>query len=178
MLRGEGDKMDLGQALTISLDYERKVRDHYAKGLDAISEASGKKVFETMAREEQGHVDYLEGRLDEWKRMGRVSSAALQSVMPSSEWLQGAKARLAQNPSKRLAGKDEIELVKVALQLEKETSTFYRSLVGKLAKDEQALFERFLEIEDGHVTIVQAQLDSLQGLGYWFDFQEFSLEAQ
>ena len=34
-----------------------------------------------------------------------------------------------------------------------------------------------LEIEEGHVAIVQAELDSLQGMGFWFDMQEFNLEG-
>jgi hypothetical protein len=39
------------------------------------------------------------------------------------------------------------------------------------------MFQRFPEIEDGHNAIVQAELDSVQGLGYWFDVEEFKLEA-
>ncbi len=33
-------------------------------------------------------------------------------------------------------------------------------------------------IEDGHLAIVQAQLDSVQGMGFWFDIAEFRLEAE
>jgi hypothetical protein len=36
----------------------------------------------------------------------------------------------------------------------------------------------FLEIEDGHLAIVQAQLDSVQGMGFWFDIAEFRLEME
>jgi hypothetical protein len=35
-----------------------------------------------------------------------------------------------------------------------------------------------LEIEDGHLAIVQAQLDSVQGMGFWFDVAEFRLETE
>ena len=35
----------------------------------------------------------------------------------------------------------------------------------------------FLGIEQGHQAIVQAEIDALSGLGFWFDFQEFNLEA-
>ncbi len=42
---------------------------------------------------------------------------------------------------------------------------------------QEPLFDRFLEIEEGHVTIVQGELDAVQGLGFWFDVMEFSLEA-
>jgi len=43
---------------------------------------------------------------------------------------------------------------------------------------QQVLFSKFLEIEDGHLAIVQAQLDSVQGMGFWFDIAEFRLEAE
>ena len=38
------------------------------------------------------------------------------------------------------------------------------------------MFARFLEIEDGHVAIVQAELDFISDNGFWFDFQEFDME--
>lgn len=39
------------------------------------------------------------------------------------------------------------------------------------------MFRHFLEIEDGHTAIVQAEIDALEGNGFWFDFAEFDLEA-
>ena len=54
---------------------------------------------------------------------------------------------------------------------------FYRALVSTLHGDERDLFKPFLTIEDGHVALVQAQLDTVSGLGFWFDTMEFNLEA-
>jgi hypothetical protein len=34
-----------------------------------------------------------------------------------------------------------------------------------------------MAIEDGHVAIVQAELDSVTQMGFWFDYREFDLEA-
>jgi len=34
-----------------------------------------------------------------------------------------------------------------------------------------------VEIEDGHVAIVQAEMDSLTGNGWWFDTFEVQLEG-
>jgi hypothetical protein len=34
-----------------------------------------------------------------------------------------------------------------------------------------------VEIEAGHEAIVQAEIDALNGLGFWFDFTEFRLES-
>jgi hypothetical protein len=38
------------------------------------------------------------------------------------------------------------------------------------------MFARFLEIEAGHIAIVQAELDYISHTGYWFDFKEFDME--
>jgi hypothetical protein len=61
-----------------------------------------------------------------------------------------------------------------ALQLETETSNFYRKMVEEMGSDGE-LFERFLEIEKGHQAIVQAELDYHQQTGYLFDFQDFAM---
>jgi hypothetical protein len=35
---------------------------------------------------------------------------------------------------------------------------------------------RCLEIEEGHVAIVQADIDAVSGIGFWFDVKEFDLD--
>ena len=170
--------MNLEQALKVALEHENAVRDHYAEGARAITDARGKRVFEVLAREEQGHVDYLEGCLEEWTRTGKVSDTELVPVVaPGLDWVEAARAELKEKPSERVAKVEEIELLNIALKLETKTSAFYRELVATLPAEERKLFDKFLQIEDGHVTIVQAELDSVQGLGVWFDMMEFSLEG-
>jgi len=68
-------------------------------------------------------------------------------------------------------------LLKIALELERQTSGFYRQLVDTLTLAERGLFARFLEIEQGHLLLVQAEIDALAGHGTWFDVMEFRLEA-
>ena len=169
--------MDVKQALTIAIENEHKVRDHYAAGAKQIADERGRRVFETLAREEQGHVDYLESRLGEWARSGKVSVEPLGTILPTPEWIAEARARFAAAPNAEVANQAELDLLKTALALEHQTSNFYRSLVETLAVADRPMFERFLEIENGHLTIVQAEIDALAGHGHWFDFMEFQLEA-
>ncbi len=169
--------MNLKEALTTAIGYETKVRDHYTKGANEILDPRGKKMFETLAHEEQGHLSYLESRLDEWHRTGKVSTPELATALPSVQWVEEAKAKVAQNPAATIAVQGEIELLKIALELERSTSGFYRQLVDTLPPSERGLFARFLEIEQGHLAVVQAEIDSLAGHGSWFDVMEFRLEA-
>jgi rubrerythrin len=169
--------MNVREALEIAIDYEHKVRDHYVKGSSQILDPRGKKVFETLAREEQRHVEYLESRLDEWHRTGKVTNEPLSSVLPSAEWIENAKHRFEEGHDPSIAVQAELDLLKVALELEHKASGFYLELVTTLPEPDRPLFARFLDIEQGHVAIVQAEINSVSGLGTWFDFMEFSLEA-
>jgi len=169
--------MNLKEALTTAIGYETKVRDHYTKGAEAILDPRGKKMFQTLAREEQGHLSYLGSRLDEWHATGKVSTPELATVLPPVEWIDAARAKVAKSPAGTIAVQGEIELLKIALELERSTSGFYRQLVDTLPPAERPLFARFLEIEQGHLAIVQAEIDALAGHGSWFDVMEFRLEA-
>jgi len=169
--------MELKEALTTSIHHETKVRDHYAKGAREILSPKGKKVFATLAREEQGHLAYLESRLAEWHAGGKISSPRLPTVVPSVEWIEEARAKVEKGPADTIAVQGELDLLKIALDLERQTSGFYRQLVDTLKTEEREMFARFLEIEQGHLAIVQAEIDALAGNGNWFDMMEIQLEA-
>ncbi len=167
------------EALDIALDFERKVRDHYAKGSDRIVDPQGKKVFAALAKEEQGHVDYLESHLAKLAATGTVGDHKLTSILPAPGWVREAEVRHRQTAMiRRIAGEDELGLLKEAVKLENDASGFYHDLVRRLPEGDRPLFEQFLNIEDGHLAIVQSELDAVQGMGYWFDVPEFALEAQ
>lgn len=71
---------------------------------------------------------------------------------------------------------DEKQLLSKALAVKVETSSFYGRMVKELPEEGQALFSRFLVIENGHIAAVQAELDYLSSTGYWFDWKEFDME--
>lgn len=169
--------MELDQALAVAIDYETRVRDHYALGERHILSPEGKKIFRVMAAEEQRHLEYLLSRLEEWKKTGHIASPELVTDIPPLDILEQAKTKLAAAEKGNGATQNELELLKTALDLERTTSGFYQELVAQLPSQFQPLFSRFLDIERGHVAIVQAEIDAIAGHGHWFDFMEFDLEA-
>ena len=169
--------MKINEALKVAIEYEHKVRDHYTNGAAQILSPKGKKVFETLGKEEQGHVDYLESRLGEWQKRGRVENVPIETILPPKEWAAAASQRFSKGHEPTIAVQAELDLLKVALDLERQTSNFYHGLVDTLPSEDKVLFERFLEIELGHVAIVQAEIDALAGMGTWFDIMEFNLEV-
>ena len=107
-------------------------------------------------------------------RKTRAEARRCQDASPPPGRLSGPRSKA---PEKTLAVQSELDLLKTALELERQTSGFYRQLVDTLPTGDRELFARFLEIEQGHLTIVQAEIDNLNGMGTWFDIMEFDLEA-
>ncbi len=166
--------MTLEKAIKTAIDYEIKVRDTYVKGAGRISDPTGRRVFEVLGKEEQGHVDYLQAKLAEWQKNGQVKAEKLGTVVPAKKVIDRGVRKLDAHLSTRDYG-TEMEMLRKALAMEIETSEFYRQMVTELKKDGE-LFARFLEIEVGHQAIVQAEIDYLTRSGTFFDFQEFTLE--
>jgi rubrerythrin len=171
--------MKLDEAIRAALEYEAGVHRTYREALDRTTDEVGKRVFQTLCDEEMSHLKYLRERLAEWETSGQIKVKKLETSIPTraaiDESLQRLRQRLAPAPS----GKHslELELLRKALDVESRTSGFYRELVGKLEGDGRKLFERFVEIEEGHQAIVQAEISSLSGFGYWFDTADFKSDG-
>jgi rubrerythrin len=166
--------MKLQEAIAVAVDFERKVRDHYLRGAKDLPDPKGRRVFATLGKEEQAHVDYLERCLAQWKKSGKVPDLPLESALPQGvEWIEGERQKLSARKDQRAATEAELDALRAALRYEREGDAFYRKLIAELPKEEQRLFDKFLRIEDGHLALVEAQLEAVQGRGFWFDVSEF-----
>jgi rubrerythrin len=170
--------MTIEEAIKTAIAYEKKVHGAYADAAKKAKDRTAVKVFEMMAKEELGHIAYLESRLGEWQRTGHVAPEKLATILPSREQIRAgiAKAR-GKLKGKPTGSTPELGFLQQALAMEDETSAFYKRMVAELPPEGQQLFGRFLDIEEGHAAIVQAEIDSVTGTGFWFDVMEFCLEA-
>lgn len=166
--------MQIEEAILLAIEYETRVRDTYLGAAGQTDDAAGKRVFETLAREEQGHLDYLRDRLKEWRGTGKLDAPTLETVLPPKSAVVAGIERLEaalQAPSRA----DELALMNKALEVETETSAWYASAVEALPREGREMFRQFVEIEETHKAIVQAEIDALSGHGYFFDFSEIRL---
>ncbi len=164
------------EAITMALAYETRVRDTYKNAVDQSGDETARRVFGLLAKEEQGHIDYLESRLAEWRKDGVVVPEKLETMIPPQEVIEKNAAEL----QKRLEPKDrgeEVKMLQKAEEVERETSDFYASMVDAMQDEAKEMFARFLEIEEGHLAIVRAEIDALSGTGYFFEWGEFNMEA-
>jgi len=168
--------MNLEAAIKSALEFENRIRDLYVEAVSRTDEPAGKKIFQTLADDEQRHVDYLESRLDEWQQRGAISNEVLASMVPDKAAIRKEAAALQSKISEDDRGLKQ-QMLAQALAMEIETSRFYREMVDQVASDHRGMFARFLEIEDNHIEAVQFELDHLSNTGFWYGFEEFDMES-
>ena len=167
--------MTLEEAIRTAIDYEIQAFNVYKQAAESVSDPIGNRILKTLAEDERLHVKYLRQRLDQWKQTGKITVEKLESVIPSKETILREVNRMKD----RMAVADrggEIQILSEALKMEIDASNFYRKLVEEMSDEAQQMFANFLEIEDRHVSAVQAELDYFTKSGYWFDFKEFDME--
>lgn len=171
--------MKLERAIKTALEYEVGVHAVYLDAMNKSTDPKARRIFKVLCDEEMGHVEYLRQRLAEWEKTGKIVVAQLGTAIPEkhaiSKGLQELRKTMKPKPTQQRA---DLELLKRALDAEVKTSQFYKEMVATLDGAGQALFKRFVEIEEGHETIVQAEIDSVSNLGFWFDTPEFRLEME
>jgi rubrerythrin len=173
--------MELDEAIKTAIEYETKVKAVYIEALEHAEVEIGQRVFQVLADEEQHHLDYLYSRLSEWEESGSLDLENLDTMIPTKQKIEDEvkklKFKLKPKESEKKYTDEELNSLKRALEVENETSEFYKKMVTELSTQGQELFMRFVEIEEGHKAIVQAEIDSVTGLGYWFDMPEFNLAS-
>ena len=156
--------MTIEEALKTAIVYETRVWTVYIDALKQATNKIGRRVFGVLAGEEQGHLKYLKSRLDEWEKTGSITVENLKTAIPSRKAIDEEHKKLNAKLGESPKG-SEITMLTKARDLEIETSNFYKKMVSELSGDEQKLFARFVEIEEGHLALVQAELDAVSGNG-------------
>jgi rubrerythrin len=171
--------MKLGEAIKIALNYEDGVYRVYVEAMNKTADPAAKRILKVLCEEEMGHVKYLQSRLEEWQQTGKITVKKLGTSIPAREsvekGLQDLRKTVKSKPTKQVP---ELELLKKALDAEMKTTAFYKEMVGKLDGEGRKLFQRFVEIEEGHEAIVRAEINTVGNWGFWFDTPEFRLEAE
>lgn len=168
--------MELEKAIVTALDYEVRIRDLYRSLAETTQNSEGRELFAALQDDEQRHVDYLTHLLDQWHQKGVLEESELATTIPSKAEIEKSLEKL-QPVANRDDHKMEQQMLGKALEMEVATSRFYQQLIADIDEKYRPLFMRFLEIENAHIDLVQAQLDYIMGTGYWFDMKEFDMSG-
>jgi rubrerythrin len=165
--------MTIEESIETAIRMERKVHAAYIAAVSRARDTMAKQVFQTLANEEQGHVAYLEKRLAEWRKDGCLALEKLASILPPIDRLRGRVRELLAEPALGGDAADpDLDELRQALVVEEETSRYYQRMVHELPAEAQTLFLRFLDVEDGHSAVVQAEIDLVSRHGRWFPLSE------
>ena len=163
------------EALQVALDTEKKGYRFYKIAAKSSKDPKGKEVFEHLANDEIEHMG--------------VIATMFESLTNNETWMtyEEAVEKYGETPKEKIIfpdvpdeaqeGFDDLLALEEALEFEKKAVQFYTDQAGKADAEKARIFyQSLIEIEESHVQIVQAELDSLMGTGIWLGFQEISLE--
>lgn len=167
--------MTLEEAIKTAIEFEVEARDVYRAATKSSQDPIAKRIFQALGDDEQLHIDYLVEKLNQWKKTGKITAEILKSAVPPRDVIAREVGKLTERVSEKDWG-DEKQILSKALKMEIDTSTFYEKLVDEMPEEAKKMFANFLEIEERHVSAVQAELDYVSRTGYWFDFKEFDME--
>jgi rubrerythrin len=167
--------MLIEQAIKTAIEYEQKIRDVYREAAKASSDEVGRQIFSALAADEANHVSYLVRQLERWVTDNKITWEDLKIVLPKAAEMSVNlnHVKEAMEPSKK---RDELALLEQARDAERETCDFYEKIVSELPPEGKALFQQFLTVEAEHFNVVQFQIDSLTGSGFWMGWPEFDME--
>ncbi len=169
--------MDSTEIFIEALQYEEKIRDLYLSGVDIVDDKRGKALFQSLADDEQSHIDFLNYSLDILKRYGTIEVDKLTTPIPTQEKILSSIETMKAKIPERMLG-DVKRVLTSALQLELETSAYYLDASKKTEGTIKTILEKFVEIENRHVEVVQIELDCASKSGHWFNFMEISMELE
>jgi rubrerythrin len=171
--------MKLQNAIETALEFEAGVQKIYFEAMNKTENKHAKRIFKMLSEEELGHLAYLQDRLKEWQKLGKIEVKELGTSIPSPAVIEKSLKELQKTVKEKHTGQIvELEWLKRALEAEIKTSNFYKEMVSSLDGEGQTLFKRFVEIEAGHQAIVQAEINAVDNWGFWFDTPEFRLENE
>ncbi len=161
--------MTLEEALISALDYEHRVRDHYARAAEHTLDPVANRIFARLAIEEQQHVDYLMAQLKLWRAEGKIEFIKLTTILPDQQWIEEGWKKLKGVNLKNADSTDELDAFERAWELENEVAEHYQRLVDELDAEGQEMFARFLKMELLHKSFVEIQIQALKTQGKMID---------
>ena len=164
------------KALRAAIEIEDNGLLTFLKFARQTKDATGKNMFIRLAMDEHEHRLLIEKQLNNLLE----GKPLINIEIPKSEIEEIApKIREKQQRTRGESGLLEIDALNTALDLERKAAKFFRDQAKLISDSEaKALFIRLAEWEDAHFDIIQAELDSIQGTGFWFGIPEFQMDGK
>ena len=166
------------QAIETAVQIEKDGLAFYTEAARQTDDPNGKKMFKSLARDEAAHLRLFEDARQALLERGNwLSPEEVAAISPGEldrppVFPTGDETKAAEIPER------ELTALQRGIQAEKDSIAFYSQERDKADDpDAKAMYAYLIEQEEGHRTILQGEYDYLNRTGFWFDVQEFDLEA-
>jgi rubrerythrin len=167
-------RTDAIEALELAIEREKGANKFYRQAADMTKDLNGKKMFKWLAKEELRHLAKLRQQL--------------RSVVDNSRWLEWRRAtapieRTEFPPTSEVTGTAEVgtgerDALRLAIQAEKEAIAFYQE-AGDSTPDlhGKAMFKALAREEEGHLALLEEELEWITKSRMYFTLHRFTLRA-
>ncbi len=157
-------------AVKIAIKTETDAIAFYEEAAQKTSHPIGKKMFLSIMEDEKNHVEDFKCILNGLHLKVRDAVSRMRKIKTVFEGNRDAFL------GRIRAATDEMEALKVAMQMEKESIEFYKRLSKKVkTPKERALFERLVREEQHHYAIFSETYFFLANSESWFLWEEHSI---
>jgi rubrerythrin len=163
------------EAMKTAIEMEKSGHRFFTEASNKVRHEVGRKLFSRLAAEEIDHMRTFETIFTEasgggdWKK-------AIREIQPAKRVPYFDEAR------KEFKSEDlsvEMDYLKKALDLERNAMQFFEKAIAEAESEEARLiFQRILEEEQAHYDLIQSEIDSINGTGFWFDVHEFYMDGK
>jgi rubrerythrin len=166
------------QAIETAIQIEKDGLAFYTEAAKQIGNPNGKKMFQSLARDEAVHLTLFQVVRESLLKKGNWLSPEEVAAISPGEFARppifptGDEIKSAEIPERELAA------LQRGIEAEEAAIAFYSEQREKTDdSDGQAMYDYLIQQENGHRTILQGEYDYLNRTGFWFGFQEFNLEG-
>ncbi|MCL4558083.1 MAG: rubrerythrin [Deltaproteobacteria bacterium] len=170
----ENRDKELLKVLRTADEAEKEALLTYLKFARQTGDIGGKNMFIRLATDEYGHMVLLDNQIN-----SVASQKGWQSVDVDKSVVEPLLPRISEKDIRTMGKADanELSALEAARALEQRAISYYSTNAKNNALPEiQTTFKRLAEMEQAHLTLIEAEIDSVKKTGFWFDTIEYSVE--
>jgi rubrerythrin len=163
------------EAIKTAIQLENDGQAFFSKAAQETSNELGKKMFRKLAADEVRHLQTFKKMFETltdpqtWKQL--MAESPPRERMP---YFQQKSA--GRTPAEKGAG--ELRALQEALEVERKAIGYFKTISKQTADAEASrIFDTIAREEEGHYDLIQAQIDSVNHSGFWFDIGEFQMDG-
>jgi rubrerythrin len=155
------------KAIEVALDNEMGEKEYYTKLSAQVTNPVGKKMFETIAKEEDLHYEQLLKIHKNLEEKGEWPQE-ISPVVDETDIKAGLQELIVSTDGAAKSTTDDKEAIKIAIEFETKSHLFYKDLVAKTKDpDEKKFFEYMAAIEHKHAASLEDTLQYFEDPAGW-----------